>query len=1438
MINRIIAFSIENKFIVLLFTMALCIWGIFAMKNLSIDAVPDITNNQVQVVTVSPSLAPEEVEQFITFPVEMAMANIQGVDNIRSISRYGLSVVTIVFDETFPLLDARQLVSEMLITASDEIPAEYGTPELMPITTGLGEIYQYTLEVEEEFKDQYTITELRTIHDWIVKRQLSGIKGIVEISGFGGYLKQYQVAIDPSRLNQFNITIEDIITALENNNQNTGSGYVEKGDRASYIRAEGLLRSLEDIEGIVVSTPNNIPILMRDVAKVNFGSPVRYGAMTKDGNGETVGGITLMLKGANANKVIDNVKQRIEKVNNSLPEGVVIKPYLDRSDLVGRVIKTIATNLTEAAIIVLIVLVLLLGNLRAGILTASVIPLSLLFAFSLMNMFGVTASIMSLGAIDFGLIVDGTIIIIEGILFYLHSKTMGKKLNQREFDTIIAKSAGSVGKSAAFGIAIILIVYFPILSLTGIEGKMFKPMAITIAFALIGALILSLTYVPVMASLILKKDNVHETNFSDKIVAAITSFFNPLVNYSLKNKLLVLGVSIGLFLSSLLLFGQLGAVFIPNLEEGDLAMQMVLPPGSSLNQSIKLATAAEKKLLDKFPEVKSVVSKIGTAEVPTDPMAIEEADVMIVMKDRNEWTTTKDREELIGLMKKEVESISGAEFDFTQPIQLRFNELITGAKSDVVIKIFGEDLDVLFDNANKVEHLIKDIQGAADIRVEQIEGLPQATFTFNRTKLARYGLNAKDINTVIRTAFAGEMAGVIFEGERRFDLVVRLEEQYRDNIDNIKRLFIDTPMGTRVPLSELVHINYKEGPMQISRDDTRRRITIGINVRNRDVKSLVSEIESTLTASLKLPPGYNITYGGEFENLQTASQRLLIVLPIALGLIFILLFFTFGSLKQAFIIYGTIPLSIIGGIAGLWLRGMPFSISAGIGFIALFGVAVLNGIVLINQLNLLKSNGITDVDERIRKAVKIVVRPVSLTTLVASLGFIPMAISSQAGAEVQRPLATVVIGGLIVAAILTMAIIPILYSYSENGSKVKMPKSSIATILIIGFVFLCSAESLAQQNISLTEAFTIAENNNLNIKSGALQVQQAIHNKKAEFNLGLTEIESQYGQINSTYKDYAVEVKQDFGNLFQMASNVKYAGIQVDQQKVNQELRMKELRLQVSHIYFSWQHQNSRAMLMEQINDGYTELAKIAALRQQTGETNLLESMTLKNSANAAKVQLDREKYEAENLANQFNFLLNGGEAYLPQVADIENDQVNQRLFDTTNVENSTNLRLQKQETALAKQNIRMQRSGFLPELYLGYFNQQIDGVKGFEGIQGGIAIPLWFRPARQKTKVAKLSYEQAEIEYQLQKDELNTQLQNLMNQYNNLLINVKFYNDSALPNANEMQRNANLLYQNGEIAYIEFIQAIEQAIAVKFEYLSAVNQLKDIESTIVFLLN
>jgi cobalt-zinc-cadmium resistance protein CzcA len=1043
MLNKIIILSVKNKLLVILLTFALIGWGIFSMLNISIDAVPDITNNQVQIVTVSPSLAAKEVEQFITYPIEMQMANVQDVEEIRSISRYGLSVVTVVFKEHVPVLDARQLVGQQLQTARQEIPEGYGEPGLMPITTGLGEIFQYTLDVKEGFEGRYDATELRTIHDWVVKRQLNGIPGIVEISSFGGFVKQYEVAVDPQLLNNFDLTLLDVNEALKKNNQNTGGSYIQKGPYAYYVRTNGLIADTEDIKKIVVKNIGNIPITVKDIAEVGIGSPARFGAMTKDGKGEAVGGITLMLKGGNASQVIKEVKERIKQIEKNLPEGIEINAYLDRAVLVQKVINTVATNLIEGGLIVIFILILLLGNFRAGLIVASVIPLSMLFAFAMMRTFGITATVMSLGAIDFGLIVDATVIIIESIIYQIEKNK--QRLNASETDELVINSTLKIRNSAAFGAVIILIVYFPILALTGIEGKMFRPMALTVGFAIMGALILSFTYIPVMSALFLRKEKRERRKLADRIMDFLYKTYAPIFELALRFKKGVLAIAVGLLLVSLLIFNVLGAEFLPDLDEGDIAMQMTVPPGSSLNESINASTKAEKILLDNFPEVKAVVSKIGTAEVPTDPMAIEDADIMIILKDRKDWVSADDREELADKMKEKLDVIAGASFEFTQPIQLRFNELLTGAKADVVVKIYGEDLEILFQKANEAAKLIENIPGAADIKVEQIEGLPQLVVNYNRDKIAQHGLSIEDINTMIRTALAGETVGVIFEGERKFDLVVRTLEEYRTDFDNFNNFFLKAANGYPVPLNEVATLDFVESPVQVSRDNTQRRISVGINVRNRDVQSLVEDIQDRLDESLELPVGYYINYGGKFENLQSAMKRLKVVVPVALILILILLYFAFGTFKQAALIFLTIPLSIIGGVFALWIRGLPFSISAGIGFIALFGVAVLDGIVLINRLNELKKAGMDDLHERLREGTKNRLRPVTITSAVASLGFLPMAISTSAGAEVQRPLATVVIGGIITSTFLTMIVLPVVYYYFEKGIrfKIKANKKSI-----------------------------------------------------------------------------------------------------------------------------------------------------------------------------------------------------------------------------------------------------------------------------------------------------------------------------------------------------------------------------------------------------------
>lgn len=1057
MLNFIIQFSIRNKLIIILLMLALIGWGSYSVTQLPIDAVPDITNNQVQVLTVAPSQSALDIERLVTFPVEQTMATIPGIEEIRSFSRFGLSVVTIVFtDDTNPYL-ARQLVGERLTEAKKQIPPGVGTPELAPMTTGLGEIYQYIVKAKPGYESQYSIQDLRTIQDWIVRRQLLGTPGVADVSSFGGYLKQYEIAIEPEKLRSLDLSLTDVMKALEENNQNTGGAYIEKDHSAFFIRSEGLITSIQDIENVIVRQgESGTPLFMRDVAHVKEGHAIRYGAMTQNGESETVGAVVMMLKGANSSKVIGAVKERIEKIKKTLPEGVTIEPFLDRTKLVNNAISTVTRNLAEGALIVIFVLVLLLGNLRAGLIVASVIPLAMLFAISMMNVFGVSGNLMSLGAIDFGLIVDGAVIIVEATLHFIATSTQST-LNQRQMDEKVESSAKKLMNAAVFGQIIILIVYLPILSLVGIEGKMFKPMAQTVIFAIIGAFILSLTYVPVASAIFLSKKSSHKKTFSDTIMEKLHKLYEPALTRALRHKVIILITSLVMLIASVALFFTLGGEFLPELDEGDFAVDTRLLTGSSLQATTEATLKGEKALLENFPEVEKVIAKIGSAEIPTDPMPIEAADMMVVMKDKSEWVSADSKEEMIRKMTDVLhEQVPGAWFGFQHPIQMRFNELMTGARQDVVVKIYGENMDKLTRYAQAIGKIAGGIEGTQGLYIENITGLRQIIIRVNRARLAQFGLTIQDVNIVINTAMAGQSAGLLFEGEKRFDIVVRQDIRERQSLEDIQNLFVSNSRHQQIPLSQVAEVTLEAGPNQIQRDDAKRRIVVGFNTLGRDVESIVKELQTRVDAELKFDPGYYITYGGSFENLVEARARLAIAVPVALVLIFILLHFTFNSIKQALLIYTAIPLSAIGGVVALWLRDMPFSISAGVGFIALFGVAVLNGIVLISEFNRLKREGEMDLRSIIMKGTTTRLRPVIMTATVASLGFLPMALSHGSGAEVQKPLATVVIGGLISATLLTLIVLPILYQVAERitfqSGKFKFLQILLVLMLAVGFI--------------------------------------------------------------------------------------------------------------------------------------------------------------------------------------------------------------------------------------------------------------------------------------------------------------------------------------------------------------------------------------------------
>ena len=1057
MFQKLITYSIRHKLVIGVLSIALTIWGVWSLVHLPFDSTPDITDNQVQVITQAPSLGAQEVEQYVTTPVEMALANIPRIQERRSISRSGLSVITLVFDDAADIYWARSQVSQVVEQLEKELPKNTET-EMGPIATGLGEIYHYTIRAKEGYEHKYSLTQLRTMQDWIVRKQLSGTPGVAEVSGWGGYVKQYEVAINTDQLNASGVSVSEVFDALQRNNANTGGSYIEENSNQYYIRGIGVVKNLEDVANITVKTVDGTPVKVGDVAKVQLGHATRFGAVTRNGEGEVVAGIAIMLKGENFQKVSKNVKERINQIQKSLPEGVVIEPFIDRTNLVDRVEGTIARNLIEGGLIVIFVLVIFLGNWRAGLVVASVIPLSMLFAFGMMKTFGIDGNLMSLGAIDFGMIVDSAIIIVEAVVTHINTGHFSQPevraaylaqcqnggaatpfaLTQKQMDEEVHFSASRIRQSAAFGEIIIMIVYIPLMTLVGIEGKMFRPMALTVFFAILGAFILSLTYVPMASSLMLSRKVHTRKTFSDRVIEKLLAWYRPVLDWVLaRNKDVITG-AVALFCVSVVGFKFLGGEFIPSLEEGDFAVEMSMSQGTSLSQMVESCTKAEKLLKKEYPEIKQVVSRIGSAEIPTDPMPVERADIMIALKPKAEWTSAKTTPELMEKMEETLSAIPGLEAEISQPIQMRNNELLTGIKQDVAIKIFGDDLDVLTQQAGKVKKMIEDVPGVSGIFVEEVAGLPQIQVKYNHEKMAAYGVSVDDISEILETTFAGAVAGSLYEGDKKFDIVLRMDPSLR-NVESLEQLSIPLKDGTDIPLSQVADIDYSPAPAQVSHEDGARRIFVGFNVKGRDVQSTVEDIQDILDEKLKLPDGYYYNYGGEFENLQSATNRLMVVIPIALVIILLLLYATVKNVRESLFVFSAIPLAAIGGVWALWLRGMPFSISAGVGFIALFGVAVLNGIVLIGQMNQMQredktadklsaSIGVTElIHHRIIESCMVRLRPVLMTALVASMGFLPMALSQGDGAEVQRPLATVVIGGLITSTLLTLLVLPAIY---------------------------------------------------------------------------------------------------------------------------------------------------------------------------------------------------------------------------------------------------------------------------------------------------------------------------------------------------------------------------------------------------------------------------
>lgn len=1431
MLTKIIHFSIQNKFIVAIISLMVVVFGVFAATKLSIGAVPDITNNQVQIITTTQNLSTADVEKFITYQVELEMANLPGVVEIRSVSKFGLSVVTVVFEDHLGSFLPRQLIAEKIKKAAEKIPTGFGTPEMGPITTGLGEIYQYILDVEPAFKNRYSATDLRTIQDWIVKRQLSGIPGVVEVNTWGGFLKQYEIALQSKKLNAMNISFSEVFAALENNNSVAGSGYIEKVNQAYFIRGEGLVQSFNDIENIVVKTFNNTPIYIKDVATVQYGHAVRFGAITGNGEGEKVLGQVMMLKGANSKQVIDAVKERVQQISGSLPEGVYINGFLDRSELIGKTTNTVIENLTLGCLIVVFVLVLLLGNWRSGLVIASIIPLSMLFTLSMMYVFNVDANLMSLGAIDFGIIIDGAVIIVEFVSFQITKKAdslVGLKPIERQHlkDKITTNGASKMMNSAVFGQLIIIIVFIPILALSGVEGKMFKPMALTFIFALTGAMILCFTYVPVMTALFVKPSKETNKSFSVRIINGLYGLYYPIIHVALKAKKTVLLIAVAMLIFTVYLFNNMGGEFVPTLDEGDFVIQPILKTGTSLSNTVTITTQIERILLEEFPdEVKQVITRIGAAEVPTDPMSMEESDVIITLHSKKQWTKASSKDELADKFKTALEIIPGMDVEFTQPIEMRFNELITGVRADVAIKVFGEDLTILAHKGEEIKKLIQHVDGAADISVEKIEGLPQISVIYNRQKIARYGLNISQVNEVLAMSVAGKKVGTVFEGEKQFDMVVRLNPQSRSDIDDIKNLYIDTPIGSKIPLSELAEISYQKGPAKISRDDTKRRMVVGVMVRNRDLQSVVDDIQTILNKDLKLPVGYTIDYGGQFENLQSALKRLKVAVPIALFLIFVMLYFAFNSVKDALMIYSAIPLAAIGGVLLLWIRDLPFSISAGIGFIALFGVAVLNGIMLIEHFKTLKSqNTFKTMEALVKQGTKDRFRAIMLTASSTALGFLPMAVSVNVGAEVQKPLATVVIGGLITSTFLTLVVLPILYIYFEKLSfKFKKPEHGLKLGLFLLGLLSFGFVSAQNQSKSLESLLLLAAQNNQSLKSEAFQLEQSKVLKGSAFNFNKTNVYYGYDQNNIAQNGKAIwvmGVQQDFlfPTVYTATKQLLNQQYQLNSSKY--QVVSKRINRAVTSAYYSYSTMVKKAEIYEQLDSLYGNFANNAQRRFELGETNYLESITANSKQRQISIAYEQAKLDVGVWYQELQKLVQSEDSLviaLPLQPQLE--------LVTLDIQQQPEFEMLKQHVAVMAAENKLERNKLLPDITAEYFqgtnNLQNDYLRGF---QVGLKIPLLFGAQSSKIKASKIGVAAAEASLK----EIDIQLQSkqiaLYKELAKFHQHITYYQKEGKVLSEAILKTAESSYKNGEIDFFQYILSIENAFSIDLDYWENLN--------------
>ena len=1418
-------------------------WGIYSAINLPLNTLPDLTNNQVKVTTYTPDLATEEVERLITYPIELEMGNLPGLKEIRSVSKFGLSDITLVFEDDMGMYKPRQLVKEKLESASSKLPAGAGKPTMGPMTSGLGEIYQYVLSTKPGYDSVYSAMDLREIQDWIVKKELINIQGVVGVNTMGGFLKQYEVAVEPDRLRSYGLTITDIYEALKKNNANTGGSYIEKNRRAYFVRGQGLTQSLEDMRNIVLKNDNGIPLQIGDVADVRYGHAPRFGAFTYNGKGEAVGGKIMMLRGENPAKVISNVKERLPQVKAALPEGVEMKPFLDRSTLINKTTGTVTENLALGALIVIFILIMLMGSMRSGLITASVIPLSLLFALGIMYTFNLSANLISLGAIDFGIIIDGAVIIIEFTVFQIRRhisslrRLKGREL-QREINEITVWSSGRMMRTAFFGQLIILIVFIPILTLTGQEGDMFKPMALVFGSALLGAIILCLTYVPMMSALLLRPEKSDKPRFADRIINSVRSGYQRILRKALRYRYAVTSAIIIILVGAILMFGRLGSVFIPTLDEGDFAIHPILQPGTSLSETVEINTKLEQVLMDEFPdEVDQVATKIGTGEIPTDPMSLEMAKMIINLNPKEDWTRTETKDELEQMMKEEMSAaVPGVSFFFSQPIDMLFKHLLTGSTADILMNIYGSDLDTLYHYGQEARNIIDDIPGAGDLNVQKVIGLPQIVVEYDRDKLSQYGLDIETVNRTVQAGYSGMKAGTIYEGEKQFSQVVRLKEQYRNDPGSIGELYIRRPNGGQVQLSEVADISMQAGPASISREAVKRKIEVDIDIGDRDTESFINAVQKDLAQNLDLPRGYSITYEGEFESLQRAKKRLSWVVPLVLVFIFALLYFTFNSFKQAALVFSAVPLAAIGGIFSLWIRGMPFSISAGIGFIALFGIAVLNGVVLMSFFNELKAEGMNNVFKRIYHGTDMRLRPVILTALTDMLGFLPMAVSTSSGAEVQRPLATVVVGGLVTATLLTLILLPIIYSFSERMNKVPSFSAIVSRtrqringrFLIAGLVFFSliypvnltaqPAGDGAVQIKSMDQAVEIALENHPSIKAGELQVEQQEKLKNTSWDLPDTRMIYEKENEGTGMETWSVE--QKIRNPLEYAARSDFADQRIAESKTMLDMKEAELQRSVQSAYMDVLYAKEKVMFLERLQGIFKDLSKAGRLRFETGEVPYLEKV----SSQAKYEEIVVAKKEARQLLasnrNTLKSLLYLEDSVRLEQTELKQLQPGQEYIARDSLNSNTLVNLYKRRWKTKQAEKKAVKSISWPDPFFRYSRKNFSGTGSFSAFELGLAVPLDFWAEKGRNQAAELAADEALQNYREVGNDMRTTYINTLNQLETYRQQLEFYRESRLKEADMIIKSASKQYEAGNIDYLQYVQYFDQATNIRLKHL------------------